>query len=146
MMQTKSIIIALDLEGTLISNAISQFPRPGLYSFLKYCRNNFSRIVIFTAVNELQFRNIAKTLVEQNKVPHWFASSEYINWSGRYKDLSFIPNTECDRVILIDDREEYIKPEQKNSWIYIPGYDYPYSPNDSELEKIVGKLSKLVVV
>ena len=26
-------ILALDLEGTLISNAVSQIPRPGLYNF-----------------------------------------------------------------------------------------------------------------
>ena len=48
----KPIVIALDLEGTLISNAVSQFPRPGLYSFLEYCQENFSRIVIFTAVKD----------------------------------------------------------------------------------------------
>ena len=28
-------VIALDLEGTLISNAHSQIPRPGLYRFLE---------------------------------------------------------------------------------------------------------------
>ena len=91
----------------------------------------------------MQFRRIAKTLVEDQKAPDWFANLEYINWNGKYKDLSFVPNDKCDRVILIDDREEYIKPEQKNNWIYIPGYDYPYSPDDFELKKVINKLSKL---
>lgn len=27
-------VLALDLEGTLISNAMSQIPRPGLHAFL----------------------------------------------------------------------------------------------------------------
>jgi len=27
-------VITLDLEGTLISNAMSQIPRPGLFEFL----------------------------------------------------------------------------------------------------------------
>jgi hypothetical protein len=31
----KPTILALDLEGTLISNAISQIPRPGLHCFLE---------------------------------------------------------------------------------------------------------------
>jgi hypothetical protein len=30
-------VIALDLEGTLISNARRQIPRPGLYQFLEAC-------------------------------------------------------------------------------------------------------------
>lgn len=38
---TKATTLALDLEGTLISNAVSQISRPGLYSFLEYCRNSF---------------------------------------------------------------------------------------------------------
>ena len=72
MLKQKAVIIALDLEGTLISNAVSQFPRPGLYSFLEYCHQNFHRVVIFTAVNELKFRQIAKTLIQQNKAPNFF--------------------------------------------------------------------------
>jgi predicted HAD superfamily phosphohydrolase YqeG len=59
------LTIALDLEGTLISNAVSQFPRPGLFAFLEYCYQNFVRLVIFTAVNEVRFRSIAKTVDEK---------------------------------------------------------------------------------
>jgi hypothetical protein len=143
MLERKSIILALDLEETLISNAVSQFPRPGLYSFLEFCHNNFFRLVIFTTAQELQFRKIAIILAELNKVPKWFPDLEYINWHGKYKDLSFIPNKKSDRVILIDDMEEYIKPEQKNSWFYIPGYHYPYPDDDSELKKVINKLSQL---
>jgi hypothetical protein len=143
MLERKSIIVALDLEATLISNAVSQFPRPGLYSFLESCHNNFFRIVIFTTVKEFQFRKIAKILAESQKVPDWFPDLEYVNWHGKYKDLSFIPNKKRDRVILIDDMEEYIKPEQKNSWFYIPGYHYPYPDDDSELKQIKDKLFQL---
>lgn len=143
MLKHKNIIVALDLEGTLISNAVSQFSRPGLYSFLEYCHDNFCRVVIFTAVNELKFRQIAKTLVEHKKAPSFFASLEYINWSGKYKDLKFIQNKQDYKIVLIDDRKEYIKPEQKLNWIYIPEYEYPYSKNDSELEKIKKKLDSI---
>lgn len=46
--------LALDLEGVLITNAISQFPRPGLMSFLNECEDLFGHenIFIFTTVNE----------------------------------------------------------------------------------------------
>jgi hypothetical protein len=31
------LVVALNLEGTLISNAISAFPRPGLKLFIEMC-------------------------------------------------------------------------------------------------------------
>lgn len=63
MLKYQPYVLAIDLEGTLISNAVSQFSRSGLYNFLEYCHNNFCRIVIFTAVSELHFRNIAITFI-----------------------------------------------------------------------------------
>ena len=68
----KQLTIALDVEGTLISNAVSQLPRPGLFTFLEYCHQNFDRLVIFTAVHEVRFRLIARTLAEAGDVPAWF--------------------------------------------------------------------------
>ena len=142
MAKQKFTAIALDLEGTLISNAVSQIPRPGLYSFLEYCRQKFERIAIFTAVNQSRFREIARTLVEREKVPNWFTEVEYIEWTGNYKDLSFVPDVTPNQVLLIDDRQEYVNPKQINQWIYIPGYDFPYSQIDCELEEVVQKLSR----
>jgi NLI interacting factor-like phosphatase len=139
----KQLTIALDLEGTLISNAVSQFPRPGLFTFLEYCHQNFYRLVIFTAVNEVRFRSIARTLAEAGDVPAWFVDLEYINWHGTYKDLSFIPQATIDRTILIDDRIEYIHPDQKDRWLEIPGYEYPYPDDDRELDRIMEKLSQI---
>lgn len=146
----KQLTIALDLEGTLISNAVSQFPRPGLFIFLEYCHENFNRLVIFTAVDEVRFRSISKTLAEAGDVPAWFVDLEYINWHGTYKDLSFIPHSTIDsfgtlreRTILIDDRIEYIHPDQKDRWLEIPGYEHPYPDDDRELEIVMKKLSQI---
>jgi NLI interacting factor-like phosphatase len=147
----KQLTIALDLEGTLISNAVSQFPRPGLFTFLEYCHQNFvsvasrfeTRLVIFTAVNEVRFRSISRTLAEAGDVPDWFVDLEYINWTGTYKDLSFIPHATIDRTILIDDRIEYIHPDQKDRWLEIPGYEHPYPDDDLELERVMEKLSQI---
>lgn len=48
----KPTILALDPEGTLISNAISQIPRPGLHNFLEDARSRFGELVMFTNVPE----------------------------------------------------------------------------------------------
>jgi NLI interacting factor-like phosphatase len=141
--ELKNLTIALDLEGTLISNAVSQFPRPGLFTFLEYCHQNFERLVIFTAVKEVRFRAIARTLADSENVPPWFVDLEYISWSGEYKDLLFIPQVRIERTILIDDRVEYIHPEQKSRWLDISGYEYPYSNDDCELDRVMEKLSKI---
>ncbi|NJL66781.1 MAG: hypothetical protein HC894_08195 [Microcoleus sp. SM1_3_4] len=89
MLKYKPYVLALDLEGTLISNAVSQFSRPGLYNFLEYCHNNFCRIVIFTAVSELSFRKIAIALADAGKVPSWFVNLEYINWVWKIQRFVF---------------------------------------------------------
>ncbi|MEM9542799.1 MAG: NIF family HAD-type phosphatase [Cyanobacteria bacterium P01_E01_bin.42] len=132
--------IVLDIEGTLISNAVSQIPRPGLYKFLEFCNDRFDRIVIYTAVNEVAFRGLARTLIEQGNIPSWFVDLEYIKWQGNYKDLAFIPNIDLDRVVIVDDREEYIKPDQKDCWRPILGYNYPYSNCDRELHHLIEQL------
>jgi hypothetical protein len=38
-------VLTLDLESTLVSNAVSQFARPGLYDFLAWALSSFERIV-----------------------------------------------------------------------------------------------------
>ncbi len=131
------MIIALDLEGTLISNAMSQFPRPGLYGFLEFCRNNFQRVVLFTAVSESRTKNIVQILVESGDAPSWFAEDlEYIKWEGIYKDLRFIGNAEPNEILLVDDQEAYIHPEQIECWIRVPEFEPPYSESDDALSKL----------
>ena len=87
MLITPSNVLALDLEGTLISNAMSQIPRPGLHAFLSRCRELFTRIVMFTTVDEASFRKIEQSLVEEGFAPDWFATLKYVQWHGETKDL-----------------------------------------------------------
>lgn len=133
-------VIALDLEGTLISNAMSQIARPGLYDFLEECRNLCSRIVIFTTVKEDLFYQIATTLVSEGLAPGWFKEIEYVHWSGETKNLSFINNVDHTQVVLVDDFEGYVCAEQKSQWIEIKHFCYPYSDADEELKSVLRKL------
>ncbi|MCB2425402.1 NIF family HAD-type phosphatase [Methylophaga pinxianii] len=139
-------ILALDLEGVLVTNAISQFPRPGLMQFLCQCESLFGQdnICIFTSVREEKFKEIANTLVRENLVPDWFTKLRYINWVGEHKDLRFV-DEDINKVIIVDDYPPYIKQTQKHRLIEISQYLEPYSHenpdfDDKELEALLLKL------
>lgn len=127
-------VIALDLEGTLISNAVSQIPRPGLYAFLEGCKSITPRVAIYTTVREVRFREIANALVHEKAAPEWFAGIEYIAWSGATKDLNFIPESSLETTVLLDDYAGYVHPGQEALWIPVKQFDHPYSEEDTELE------------
>lgn len=137
-------VLALDLEGTLISNAMSQIPRPGLYAFFERCRALFPRLVMFTTVNEEKFREIARLLVEEGAAPAWYSDIEYINWSGKTKDLGFVPNAAIADIHLIDDFDIYVHPGQEAQWLPIAYFDYPYDASDTGLETMLAQLEAIV--
>ncbi|AZY51048.1 hypothetical protein C0J09_17435 [Bordetella avium] len=128
-------VLALDLEGTLISNAVSQIPRPGLFNFLERCRELLPRIVMFTTVNETRFRAIADLLIQEHAAPVWFAQLEYVSWAGATKDLALIPNAAAEDCLLLDDFEAYVHPGQHAQWICIESFAHPYEASDTELTK-----------
>lgn len=136
--------LALDLEGTLISNAMSQFPRPGLYAFLTACESLFSigNIVIFTTVKETVFRDIATRLYDEGVVPKWFTSMRYIDWTGSTKDLAFV-NEDPTSVLLVDDYEGCIHFQQKSQWLKAKQFESPYD-NDNELSYLLSCLLKIM--
>lgn len=136
-------VIALDLEGTLISNAMSQIPRPGLFEFLEGCKKITERVVMYTTVKEERFRRIASLLVDEGMAPSWFASIEYINWEGKTKNLNFIPNSNISSSVLVDDFYIYIEQGQEKQWVEIKQFDYPYPEDDQELKVVLNKLHKL---
>ena len=133
-------VIALDLEGTLISNAMSQIARPGLHDFLEACRALCERVVIFTTVKEDLFYQIATRLANEGFAPRWFKEIEYVKWSGSTKNLSFIKNVDPTQVVLVDDFEGYVCNEQKSQWIEIEQFSHPYRDTDDELKSVLKKL------
>jgi len=136
-------VIALDLEGTLISDAESQRPRPGLRKFLVACKKMAGRVVMFTAVKEDRFRAVARSLVNRRYVPHWFENMEYISWSGFKKDLRFIPRTNPELAVLVDDYPDFVLSEQVHRWIKIESFQSPYSSYDAELSRALKILEKM---
>lgn len=141
-----TLTLALDLEGVLITNAISQFPRPGLMKFLCQCEELFGRenICIFTTVKETRFRNIADRLVADGYAPEWFAKIRFIDWIGEHKDLRFV-DEEINNVIIVDDFPPYVKQTQRHRLIQIRQYMEPYTHampdiTDNELESVINRL------
>lgn len=132
----KPTVLALDLEGTLISNAMSQIPRPGLREFLMVCEQLFPRIVMFTTVPEDRFREIARLLVGEQLAPSWFAELEYVHWHGAAKDLRFVKNAPLSEVLLADDFERFIEPNQRGQWIEVEYFAPPYPADDTGLVRL----------
>ncbi|PTA72731.1 NIF family HAD-type phosphatase [Stenotrophomonas sp. Nf4] len=132
-------ILAMDLEGTLISNAVSQMPRPGLCEFLETVNELFEHLVIYTSVPEPAFRRIAALLVGEGCAPAWFAQMPYTSWSGATKDLqnvSPIPGA----ALLLDDYRAYIHPGQEGCWVEVSLFESPYEASDTGLDVALGKL------
>ena len=138
-------VLALDLEGVIVSNAVSIFPRAGLHRFLTCVRGLFSRVVMFTTVSEPRFRQIAHLLVEEGVAPAWFESVEYVVWTGKTKDLRFVPAAEVDDILLVDDLELYVDPEQHAQWVPIAGFEPPFTQEDDrELDRVLEELTRRV--
>ncbi len=135
------MLIALDLEGTLVSNAMSIFPRPGLHTFLTRCLEHGERVVVFTAVSTPRARSIVELLANEGTAPSWFGQVAIVEWSGPYKDLRFAGIEDPTTGLLVDDLESYILPEQKAQWISIEPYVSPYSDQDRELEVTWAKIA-----
>lgn len=135
-------VLALDLEGTLISNGVSQIPRPGLFGFLLRCNELFPRIVIFTTVPEWQFRKIATLLVAEGQAPAWFAELEYVHWTGRTKDLAFIQDAQVEEALLVDDFEAYVHPGQERQFVRVEPFDYSCPETDTGLADVLKVLEQ----
>lgn len=135
--------LALDLEGTLISNAISQIPRPGLFHFLERVRFQFEELVMFTTVPEPLMRSIAGLLVREGSAPEWFSQLPYVQWSGKTKDLSYV--CPClGAVLLLDDYGPYVHPGQEQFWVEIPLFGSPYSDDDKGLKVAAERLNEML--
>ena len=127
-------VVALDLERTLVDNAISGRPRPGLRDFLAFCDGRFGRVVMYTTVGEADAREVMADLAGAGHVPPTlFDRLEYVGWSGEHKDLSFVRGAVPADILLVDDDAGWIRPDQRDRWIPIIGWD---GGPDSELLRV----------
>jgi hypothetical protein len=127
-------VLALDLERTLIDNALGGCPRPGLRDFLSFCHEQFGRVALFTTVEEADAREVMEGLAQSGHVPLALLSRlEYVGWSGEYKDLAFVTGVVPDEVLLVDDDEGWIRPDQRSRWVPVAAWD---GGPDDELARV----------
>ncbi len=136
-------MIALDLEASLVDNAISGAPRPGLQGFIEFCMDNFERIALLTTVEEPDAREVLHALADAGAIPESFTNVEYIHWQGEYKDLRNVKDTAPEDILFVDDDESWIHPLQVDQWIEIkPWHGEEY---DTELARVRTEISRRIM-
>lgn len=129
-------LLCLDLEGTLISNAVSQIPRPELYRFLERV-SVWCDLMIYTSVSQDRVTSIQKLMVAEGEAPPWFQFLPVICTSGTLK-----PKSACRRedAYLLDDQSRVIVPGEEGWWISIPEYLPPYDDDDRALSQALDRI------
>ncbi|MBU50472.1 MAG: hypothetical protein CL920_17475 [Deltaproteobacteria bacterium] len=141
-------ILVLDLEGTLISNAMSQLPRPGLYDFLTFCFERFDGVVLYTAVRATKAREILCSLVDEGLAPPAFATMSIVQWNPREtrKELrrvcELFSGSSLHSVRIVDDDEDWIVEAEREFWFPIAYWESPYSEDDRALFGMMETLQK----
>lgn len=136
------MMIILDLEATLVDNANSGVPRPGLYSFIEFCMESFDRVALLTTVEKSDARDVLYSLADSGHIPEEFTKVEYINWEGQYKDLRFVKDEKLERILFVDDDEGWILPEQKKQWLSIQPWHG--DSHDKELSRVQKELAERI--
>jgi len=127
-------VLALDLERTLVSDALRAEPRPGLLGFLSFCNEAFERVALFTTVEEADAREVLEALERGGRLPPGLHDRiEHVAWEGEYKDLRFIPDAAPDEVLLVDDDGGWVHPGQRDRWLPIAPWD---GGADDELARV----------
>jgi ribA/ribD-fused uncharacterized protein len=135
--------IALDLEGTLISNAVSSFARPGLLPFLDWISTRFEQVVLYTAVSTRRAAEVVEALVSLGDAPEWFADLRIVTQLGPSKDLRVI-DPGLGHLLLADDQETSVSRHQRDRWVPIPCWNAPYDNEDQALEDLRADLEERV--
>jgi hypothetical protein len=127
-------VLALDLERTLIDDALSGRPRPGLSDFLSFCDERFGRVAVFTTVEEADARDVLADLDRAGHLPPGLLDRlEFVGWTGEFKDLAFVPDAEPAEVVLVDDDAGWVRPDQRGQWVPVAAWD---GGPDSELARV----------
>lgn len=133
-------VLALDLERTLVDDARSGRPRPGLLPFLTFCHERFARVAVYTTVEEADARAVLAELADGGHVPAGLlARLEYVDWCGEYKDLAFLPGASPGEVLLVDDDPGWVRPDQRGRWVPVAPWD---GGPDGELIRVRAELER----
>lgn len=134
------VLICLDLEGTLISNAVSQVPRPGLKRFLERL-HKIADIAIYTSVGRNRLEKITQLLTLEGSLPPWFKDLPVIHPTDTIKKKAACKRPEA---FLVDDQGDVIAEGEEDWWIPIKKFEPPYPDSDKELGRTLKIIQELV--
>lgn len=127
--------IAIDLEGVLISNAVSQFPRPGSRAFVSACRQAADRVVLYTSVPADRAADIVAGLVAEGHLPP-DPFDAIVHAGSSMKPLERIAD------VLFDDAAD-VAPDEAHRLVRVPGYD-PTDAADAVLTDLAARVPVIV--
>ncbi|WP_449288379.1 NIF family HAD-type phosphatase [Marinobacter salarius] len=140
--QLINALVCLDLEGTLISNAVSQIPRPHLFEFLE-ALSRISDIALFTSVSEERTEAIKILLVDERFAPKWFKDLPSLHPKGTIKSMGLVPNRERYQAIFLVDDQIAVVEEGESDWhIHVKEYRPPYRQDDRELIRVLEQIQQ----
>jgi hypothetical protein len=136
-------LFCVDLEGTLISNAVSQIPRPGLFSFLEFLRQH-GDLVLYTSVSPGRTRDVQKLLVSERSAPEWFIDLDSLHpepgKTKKYRSVAERYQSDKLEYYLIDDQFTCVDESEKDWWVLASEFLPPYRIDDFELAKVESHL------
>lgn len=134
--QKLKMLLCMDLEGTLISNAVSQIPRPGLYTFLESV-SEVCDLMLYTSVSSERVNAIRNLLIEEGVAPVWFLDLPVLHPTGTIKDKARCGRSDA---MLLDDQAAVVASGEESWWVAIAEYLPPYSDHDRELIKALATI------
>ena len=121
----KSLLVCLDLEGTLISNAVSQIPRPHLFEFLHELKE-FADVVLYTSVSEDRTKAIKALLANEKYVPEWFRELPSLHPIGTVKSRELVSNRHLyETILLVDDQAAVVKEGEADGFVHVKKFLTP---------------------
>jgi hypothetical protein len=123
--------IAIDLEGVLISSAVSQFPRPGAGSLVAACRRAADRVVLYTSVPGDRAAEIVARLVAEGHPPE-APFDAIVHAPSSVKPLHGVAD------VLFDDAAD-VAPGEEHRLVRVAGYD-PTDVDDTVLTGLAGRV------
>jgi hypothetical protein len=134
--------LALDIEGTLLSHASTMIPRPGLFEFLTFCKENFERVVFFSFVEEERGKQILNEMVKDGHMPEWVLTAEYVEAKGGRpgaKNLSLL-GVDPEQAYIVDDQPQVLPREQLHRLVQVSEFKAPYPADDCALKGAMNRL------
>lgn len=136
------IILALDVDGTLIRNVTEPVPRPFLRAFFETLPMITERVCIYSAADPAYVERAFSLLVSTQRAPQTLLAFPRVRWERvgykrMYRAAELFSGNPAD-VVLVDDLERFIHPAERSQWEPIPTFHD--NPTDAELLRILRRL------